>query len=89
MGEKALWPMVAVVALVCAMLTAIVLSGVDPVAFLAIIGALFMGIGSLVGIVLYGKVAKVEQSTNGNIAEQNATIRDLIDYLKHSTFVEK
>lgn len=88
-GEKALWPMVAVVFLVCSMLTIMVTSGVDPVTLLAIIGVLFTGISSLIGVVLYGKMVSVEKNTNGTATSDKELIRDLVDTLKHSPPVKE
>lgn len=99
MGEKALWPTVCVVFIVCAMLTAMVIAGIEPVTILAIIGVLFTGIGSLVSVLLYGKMVKVEQNTNGNIGTQQEIVKrnqdamqdmlkQLIEYLKVSTPID-
>ena len=84
MGEKALWPSVAVVALVCGMLSVMVLAGIDPVTLLAILGVLFTGIGSLVGILLYGKMMQVEKNTNGTATADKELIRDLVEALKQA-----
>lgn len=84
MGEKALWPMVAVVFIVCAMVTSLAFTVRDVVALIAIVGVLFSGVGSLIGILVWGKVQKVEQNTNGNAAADRALILDLVDALKKS-----
>lgn len=87
-GEKALWPMVAVVLIVCAMLTTMVVSHVDTVSLVAIIGVLFTGISSLIGVVLYGKLTKVESNTNGRASDQQDLVVKLMDALRASVPVD-
>lgn len=84
MGEKALWPTVAVVAIVGTMITAMALSGMDPVTLLAVLGLLFTGIGSLIGVLLYGKLVQVEKNTNGASTADKELIRELVETLKRT-----
>lgn len=88
MNERALWPMVTVVGIVCALITALVYSGLDSVSVIAVLGIIFSGVGTLVTIVLYGKISKVEQNTNGNLTAQNALVQQLVEHLKSSVPVE-
>lgn len=80
--------MVAVVALVCSMLTALVYSGLEVVSIIAIIGIIFSGVSTLIGVVLYGKIAKVETNTNGNLNAQIELVKQLVEHLKSSVPVE-
>lgn len=84
MGEKALWPTVVVVAIVATMITAMALSGMDPVTLLAVLGVLFTGIGSLIGVLLYGKLVQVEKNTNGASSQDKELIRELVETLKRT-----
>jgi len=61
-----------------------VLSGIDPVTLLAILGVLFTGISSLIGVILYGKMMQVEKNTNGTATADKDLIRELVDVLKKS-----
>ena len=88
MGEKALWPTVVVIGLVLAAIVALVLSGIDVVSLLAILGIIFTGTGSLVSVLLYGKVAKIEQNTNGAFTEQMTLFKEMSAQLRSSVPVE-
>jgi len=76
MGEKALWPAVAIIGLVLSAVVALAYAHLEVVAIVAILGVLFNGVGSLVGVIVYGKVAKVEANTNGSTTAQNKVIQD-------------
>lgn len=87
-GEKALWPMVAVVGIVCAMLGLMAATGLNVVALIAIVGVLFTGVSSLISIILYGKMVKVEHNTNGNASADRALIVDLINTIKQAPAIK-
>lgn len=85
MGEKALWPTVAIVGIVAAVLTVLLLGGIDVVTIIAA-SSVFSG---LVNLMLFGKMQKVEQQTNGTAAEQLRLIRDLTEHAKHSVPLDR
>lgn len=89
MGEKALWPTVVVVGLICSMLTAMVLKGINAITLVAIMGVLFTGIGSLVGVLLYGKMMQVEKNTNGTVSADKELIKNLVETLKKTPPVKE
>lgn len=76
MGERALWPAVAIIGMVLGAVVLLAYARLEVVAIVAILGVLFNGVGSLVGIIVYGKVAKVEANTNGSATAQNKVIQD-------------
>jgi hypothetical protein len=84
MGEKALWPAVAVIAIVCGTVIALLSQGIDVVSVLAVFGLIASVAMSMVSLMLYGKVNKIEQNTNGTAAEQLQIIRSLMEHAKRS-----
>lgn len=84
MGEKALWPAVAVVGIVCATVFGLLASGIDVTSVLAVFGLIASVAMSMVSLMLYGKVNKIEQNTNGTVAEQLQLIRSLMEHAKRS-----
>jgi hypothetical protein len=84
MGEKALWPTVVIVSIVAASITAMLIAGVEVVAVIAV----FSVFGNLIQIVLYGKMSKVEQNTNGQNSQLMRTVNDLVQHAKNSVPLE-
>ncbi len=80
--------MVAVVGIVCGLITGLVYSNLDAVSIIAVLGIIFSGVGTLVTIVLYGKISKVEQNTNGTATAQQALVTQLVEHLKASVPVD-
>lgn len=76
MGEKALWPTVVVIGMVLATV-GFMSQTLDVVAMLAILGVLFTGVSSLIGILLYGKLIQVEKNTNGLAGEDKKMMQKL------------
>jgi hypothetical protein len=69
-------------ALVCTMLSVLIMQGIDAITLVAVLGMLFAGISGITNLFLYGKLSKVEQNTNGTATDNNALIRELVDVLK-------
>ncbi len=88
MGERALWPMVVVVATICSMLTIMVVRGIEPVALVAVLGVIFAGISSLIGVLLYGKMMQVEKNTNGTASADKELIKSLVETLKQAPAIK-
>jgi len=87
-GEKALWPTVAVVAIICAFVGAMLVAGKDVVDIIAV----FSLAGNVITLMLYGKmqqvesdVQKVEKNTNGTVTSLQIMLKDLIEHAKNST----
>ena len=85
MGEKALWPTTVIVSVTLLVIGALLYSGVDVVQIIAA----FSIVGNVISLMLYNKVSRVEQNTNGLMSQDKATIRDLMDYVKNSTPTSK
>jgi hypothetical protein len=89
MGEKALWPTVWVVGLVCATITGLLLGGVDPLAIISV----FSVFGSLISMMLYGKLQKIETQTNGMQTSHQDMVASLVanltEYVKKSVPLEQ
>lgn len=88
MGEKALWPTVAIVVTVCTVVTILLIRGVDIAALLAAFGLMASIAMNMMSLMLYGKFSKIEQNTNGNMAQQLDMIRDLVAHAKRSVPLE-
>ncbi len=84
MGERALWPAVVTVAIVCATVFGLLALGIDVTSVLAVFGLIASVAMSMVSLMLYGKVNKIEQQTNGTSHDQLAIIRDLMEHAKRS-----
>lgn len=84
MGEKALWPTVAIIGMVCTAICVMMIAGVPVVEIIAA----FSIAGNLIGLMLYGKLQKVESNTNGAMTEQQSLIRELVDTVRKSPPVE-
>jgi high-affinity Fe2+/Pb2+ permease len=84
MGEKALWPAVAAVGIVCATVFGLLSTGIDVTSVLAVFGLIASVAMSMVSLMLYGKVQRIEQNTNGTASDQLAIIRDLLQHTKRS-----
>jgi len=84
-GEKALWPTTVIVSVTLLVIGALLYSGVDVVQIIAA----FSIVGNVISLMLYNKVSRVEQNTNGLMSQDKATIRDLMDYVKNSTPTSK
>ena len=80
MFEKALWPTVVLVSVVCAAVTALLVVGVDVVDIIAA----FAIAGNVLQLMLYGKVQKIESNTNGMLTERDRMVRDLVEHTKHT-----
>lgn len=78
--RDALWPMVAIVGLLLTFTAVLLLAGID-VTVVATVFGLMMNVMTLV---LYRKVTKIEQQTNGAQSEDKAMIRELVEALKKS-----
>lgn len=78
MGEKALWPTVVLVGIGTAAVTIMLIAGVEVVSIIAA----FSLAGNVISILLYGKVQRVEDNTNGTVTDLRAMVRDLIDHAK-------
>ena len=84
-GEKALWPTTVIVCVTLLVIGALLYSGIDVVQIIAA----FSIVGNVISLMLYNKVSKVEQNTNGLMTHDRATIRDLMDYVKNSSPTKK
>lgn len=84
MGEKALWPTVAIVFIGTAAVTVMLLAGVEVVSIVA----LFSLAGNVIGLMLYGKVQKIEDNTNGTVTSLRDMVTDLIEHAKRTGPVE-
>jgi hypothetical protein len=92
MGVKALWPTVAIVTVLAAMITVLFMAGVDPIAVLALVSFL---VTNVITLMLYGKlqqvetnVQRVESNTNGMTTAQLEMLKDLLEHVKKSPPVE-
>jgi hypothetical protein len=84
-GEKALWPTVAIVGILGAVVSALFLIGVDPVAILAVLSFV---VTNVITLMLYGKIQKIETNTNGSVTEYQELIRDLVNHAKRTVPIE-
>lgn len=89
MGEKALWPSIAGVGIVCTMVTALLLAGIEVAAVIAVFSIVGNFITLFVAFMLYGKVQKIETQTNGTMTTLQETNKDLIDTIKTLPPVEQ
>lgn len=85
MGEKALWPAVVAGGVIAAMITVLMLAGIPAVNIIAV----FSIATNLIMVMLYGKVQKIEQNTNGNLAQLHSLVTNLVEYTKNSAPVEQ
>lgn len=83
-GEKALWPAVVAGGVIAAMITVLMLGGVEAVNIIAV----FSIATNLIMVMLFGKVQKIEQNTNGNVERLHSLVENLVDYTKKSAPVE-
>jgi len=84
MGEKALWPTVTLVSVLIICVTVLLTMGVSPVSILAV----FSITGNVLGVMLYGKMQKIETNTNGSNVARDEMLRDLVEHTKRSVPLE-
>lgn len=88
-GEKALWPAVAMVGLICGLVAILAATGMEAVSIVAVMGVIATSIGSLVSVAVYGKLQKVEQNTNGSMSSRDDLVHDLVDHLKKTQPIQE
>ncbi len=85
MSDKAIWPLVGLLALLMVCITVLLALDVDPIN-IAIAFTLVGSLGSALGtLFVYNKVTKVEANTNGKTESDQALLKELIAYAKSST----
>ena len=89
MGDKALWPTVAVIGILGLAITVMLVSGVEVLSVVTVFSVLGNVAGGLISLMLYGKIQKVESNTNGAMLGKDALIRDLVEAIKKSPPVEE
>jgi hypothetical protein len=92
MSERAFWPVAFLIALMMLLVSVLLIAKVDVgsiVAVFALVGSLASGVAGLFAVHKIGKVqadvARVEHNTNGSTSDDKAMLRDLMEYVKHST----
>jgi hypothetical protein len=88
MGEKALWPTVAVITILGVCITVMLTAGVDVLSVVMVFSIMGNVAGSVISMMLYGKIQKVESNTNGAMASKDALISDLVEAIKASPPVD-
>lgn len=79
MGEKALWPAVALAGIIVVAVTVLLSLGVESASIIAVFATVVLG---LVSLMLFGKIQRIEHNTNGMNEAKDATIRDFIHFMK-------
>lgn len=85
MEIKALWPTVAVVGILGAMVCVLFVNGIDPLAILAVLSFF---VSNVIALMLYGKIQKIETNTNGSVTEYQDLIRNLVEHTKTTVPLE-
>jgi uncharacterized membrane protein len=79
LGEKALWPSVVIIFIVCGLIATLLIADIDVVSIIAVFSVLGNVVLTVLSLMLYGKMQKVEQNTNGVLSTQLDMIKDLMN----------
>lgn len=87
--ERAIWPMTLIVCIVFAVAGGLLALHVDVVAIIAVFASVAATLGSIFGLLLYGKMQQIEKNTNGASTQDKMMIQGLVEYVKNSQPVTK
>jgi len=78
-NEKALWPATILGSVTIVAVSILLWLGVDAT---SIISVFSIAVTGTLSVVLFNKVSRIEQNTNGAATEKDHLVRDFLEYLK-------